>query len=130
MNVEVIGRKASSKDEWLTPPWLVRALGEFDLDPCAPIERPWPTAKVHYTVLDDGLSKPWSGRVWLNPLYGREIGKWLKRLAAHGDVIALTFARTETRAFSDCVWSEADAVLFILGRVRFHNPDGTPGKCS
>lgn len=40
-----------SKDEWLTPPHIIRALGEFDLDPCAPhiSRRPWNTAKRHYT---------------------------------------------------------------------------------
>jgi len=29
-----------NKDEWLTPPYIIKALGEFDLDPCAPINRP------------------------------------------------------------------------------------------
>lgn len=55
------------KDEWLTPPEIIRALGEFDLDPCAPIVRPWDMAKAHYTELDNGLIRPWHGRVWLNP---------------------------------------------------------------
>ena len=31
---------ADSKSEWLTPPEVIAALGEFDLDPCAPINRP------------------------------------------------------------------------------------------
>lgn len=52
-------------DEWLTPPELLRALGPFALDPCAPVVRPWDTAERHYTVEDDGLSIPWVGRVWL-----------------------------------------------------------------
>ena len=43
------------KDEWLTPPEILRALGPFDLDPCAPADRPWPTAALHYTVRDNGL---------------------------------------------------------------------------
>lgn len=37
-------------DEWLTPPEILRALGAFDLDPCAPVVRPWETAAKHYTV--------------------------------------------------------------------------------
>lgn len=52
-------------DEWLTPPEILRALGPFDLDPCAPVIRPWETAATHYTVEDDGLSKPWVGRALL-----------------------------------------------------------------
>jgi hypothetical protein len=38
-----------SKDEWLTPQFIVQALGAFDLDPCAPVNRPWDTARTHYT---------------------------------------------------------------------------------
>lgn len=45
------------KDEWLTPPEIVCALGQFTLDPCSPVSRPWPTAKHHYSKKDDGLSK-------------------------------------------------------------------------
>lgn len=41
-------------DEWLTPPEIVSALGPFDLDPCSPVERPWPTAAQHFTVRDEG----------------------------------------------------------------------------
>lgn len=48
-----------NSEEWLTPPQLLRALGPFNLDPCAPVNRPWDMAARHYTVLDDGLSKPW-----------------------------------------------------------------------
>lgn len=51
-------------NEWLTPPWLLDVLGPFDLDPCSPIRRPWPTADMHYTAEDDGLSQPWHGRVF------------------------------------------------------------------
>ena len=44
----------SMKSEWLTPPDLLSQLPEFDLDPCSPVRRPWPTAKNHYTIEDDG----------------------------------------------------------------------------
>lgn len=60
-------QKNGGHDEWLTPPEILRALGEFDLDPCAPVVRPWETAARHYTVQDDGLALPWEGRVWCNP---------------------------------------------------------------
>lgn len=48
----------ANADEWLTPPSILRALGTFDLDPCAPVNRPWDMASHHYSVADDGLSKP------------------------------------------------------------------------
>ena len=123
-----MGRHQSAnmkKDEWLTPPEILRALGDFDLDPCAPICRPWDTAERHYTVLDDGLSRDWKGRVWCNPPYGREAEKWLARLAEHGNGIALLFARTETRMFFSQVWPKARGVLFIEGRLHFHHADGS-----
>lgn len=113
------------KDEWLTPPWLLHALGPFDLDPCAPVNRPWDTAADHYTHFDDGLIKPWAGFVWLNPPYGRQTGAWLEKLANHPDGgIALIFARTETDMFWRWCWGEADTMLFLRGRLHFHSVDG------
>ena len=111
-------------DEWLTPPEINGALGYFDLDPCSPIVRPWPTAATHYTIEDDGLAQPWEGRVWCNPPFGREAIKWLRRMVKHGDGVALIPARTETAMFYECVWGVADAVLFIKGRPHFHYVDG------
>jgi len=111
-------------DEWLTPPEIVKALGHFDLDPCAPIVRPWETAARHFTVEDDGLVQPWHGRVWCNPPFGREAVKWLRRMAAHGNGVALIPARTETAMFYETVWGAADAVLFMQGRPHFHYVDG------
>lgn len=112
-------------DEWLTPPSILAKLGEFDLDPCAPIIRPWNTATKHYSSTDNGLFLPWYGRVWLNPPFGREAIKWVHKLVAMGNGIALLPARTETKMFYECVWGHADAVLFIKGRPHFHYVDGT-----
>lgn len=116
------------KDEWLTPPDIVRDLGEFDLDPCSPINRPWDTARRHLTIQDDGLSHEWSGRVWLNPPYGRETIRWMEKLALHGNGIALIFARTETKIFFPWVWDYAASVLFLKGRLTFHHVTGEKGK--
>ena len=70
-------------DVWLTPPELLNKLGKFDLDPCAPLDRPWDTATTHFTIHDDGLKQDWQGRVWLNPPYGRGMDRWLEKLANH-----------------------------------------------
>lgn len=113
------------KDEWLTPPEIIKALGEFNLDPCAPINRPWEIADKHYTIEDDGLKQLWEGRVWCNPPYGLEAAKWLDKLSKHGNGIALIFARTETKMFFKYVWDRASAVLFLEGRLYFHHIDGS-----
>lgn len=113
-------------DTWLTPPGIINALGPFDLDPCAaPEPRPWPTAARHLVRADDGLTAPWSGRVWLNPPYSREATRWLARLADHGHGTALVFARTETSWFVEHVWKQATLLLFLAGRLHFHRADGT-----
>lgn len=117
----------STKDEWLTPPDLLAALGTFDLDPCSPVERPWPTAARHLTVLDDGLSVPWSGRVWCNPPYS-EVEPWMAAMARHREGTALVFARCETRWWFDSVWPAASAVLFLKGRLTFYHGDGNASK--
>jgi len=112
-------------DEWLTPPEILAKLGTFDLDPCAPAVRPWDTAAKHYSAADDGLAQPWEGRVWLNPPFGREAVKWLRRMVSHGNGIALIPARTETAMFYECIWDCAHAVCFMKGRPHFHYVDGT-----
>jgi hypothetical protein len=112
-------------DEWLTPPEILNALGEFDLDPCSPINRPWDTAANHYTITDDGLSKPWRGRIWCNPPFGREALKWLRRMVSHGNGVALIPARTETAMFYETVWGVASGVLFLKHRPHFYYVDGS-----
>jgi hypothetical protein len=119
-------------DEWLTPPLLIRALGHFDLDPCAPIERPWPIAANHYTTDDDGLKRMWFGRVWLNPPYGAPtiVTPWLEKMSNWGIGTALIFARTETDMFFRYVWEQATALLFLRGRIHFHHLDGVRAKAN
>lgn len=107
--------------EWWTPPEVFDALGlTFDLDPCAP---PFPFADwlpVHRRISlpDDGLAASWVGRVWLNPPYGYEAGRWVERLADHGWGMALVFSRTDVRWWHRAV-PRADAVCFIEGRLTF-----------
>ena len=118
----------TGKSEWLTPPNIIKSLGSFDLDPCAPVNRPWDTATLHYDIFDNGLIKPWNGRIWLNPPYGDKTAKWLQRMAEHNNGIALTFARTETQMFFESIWYRASALLFLKSRITFYNVDGKPGK--
>jgi len=109
--------------DWITPKPIIDALGPFDLDPCASLCQPWATARDQYTVEDDGLSKEWRGHVWLNPPYGKQASEWINRLADHGDGIALIFARTDTKWFQ-AVATKSSAMLFLAGRVRFHDTRG------
>lgn len=122
--------KTNGHDEWLTPPNIIKALGKFDLDPCAPVHRPWDTARTHFTKKDDGLKMQWFGRIWLNPPYGNETGGWLSKMVEHKNGIALIFARTETLMFFKYVWAEAGAILFMKGRIKFFKSDGSEAEFS
>ncbi len=109
---------------WLTPRWIIDALGPFDLDPCAAVPRPWDCAERNFDASLDGLSRAWDGRVWLNPPFDRyQVGKWIRRLAGHGKGTALLHARTEAEWFEP-VWESARAILFLADRLYFHYPDG------
>lgn len=121
-------RSTTATDEWYTPKEIIDALGRFDLDPCSPVKPLWETAKVMYNKNDDGLSKEWFGRVWLNPPYSRPlIERFVKRLAEHGNGIALLFNRCDSKMFQDVIFEKAIAMKFLRNRIRFFRPDGVRG---
>jgi hypothetical protein len=73
----------------------------------------------------------WEGRVWLNPPFNRYTApQWLRKMAAHGNGIALIAARTETKAFFESVWGKATSILFLDKRPHFHYADGTKAKAN
>lgn len=100
-------------DVWLTPLEIIKALGEFDLDPCG--ESFHKTANHIYE--ERGLDQEWFGRVWLNPPYS-EVETWLNRLVEHGRGIALVFARTEVKWAQEII-PKADSIFFPRGRYYF-----------
>ncbi len=114
MNVTFEGKSSTGKNEWLTPPQLLKKLGDFDLDPCSSVNRPWDTAKRHFTAEDDGLIQEWKGRVFCNPPYDtRLITPFINKCINHKNAIALTFSRTDTRLFQELIFKKADSILFI-----------------
>src|SRR5690606_27372557 len=97
-------------DDYYTPAWLFDALGlTFDLDVASPpggVE--WVPAARFYTVEDDGLSQPWTGRVWMNPPYSRAT-PWVDRFIAHGHGVALLpFAKS---AWFERIWACAEGIV-------------------
>lgn len=128
MNITFEGNSYTGKSEWLTPPKIIHALGEFDLDPCAPVVRPWDMAKKHFSINEDGLRQEWDGRVWCNPPYETQlISQFIKKCILHKNAIALTFARTETKLFQELIFPNAHSILFIKGRLSFHHVTGEQG---
>lgn len=117
--------EATGKVEYLTPKFIIDALGPFDLDPCAPIIRPWDTAKEHFTGEHTGglcgLKMPWHGFVWCNPPYGKRNGEnaFIEKMAVHDNGFALIMPKIDTILWRDIVWPNYSAMLFFYGRVKF-----------
>ena len=116
---------SSKSIEWLTPPKIITkvqtVLGTIDLDPCADENKSVP-AIIYYTKLDDGLSKQWRGRVYMNPPYGKEIDSWVWKLNFEylnnrtTEAIALLPARVDTNWW---MMLREYPVCFIHGRLKF-----------
>ena len=121
-------KTVGNSQTWITPKWIIDTLGPFDLDPCASEQRPWDCAAENLTCI--GLDAPWYRRVWLNPPFDRYVvGKWVRKLAEHGEGTALLHARTEAEWFEP-VWQKAKAILFLANRLHFHYPDGSRAKAN
>ena len=128
MNKTCEKSRNSTTDEWYTPKDIVDSLGQFDLDPCAPISPLWKIAASTYNKEEDGLLKPWMGRVFLNPPYSRPlIEQFIKKMAEHNHGTALLFNRCDNKMFQDVIFPTAKAMLFMRSRIKFYRPDGTRG---
>lgn len=119
-------------DCWYTPPEIVelvrQTLGFIDLDPCADNRKHVP-AKVHYTEADNGLTREWAGKVFMNPPYSCP-GKWIAKLQAEFDsgrvteAIALVPAATDTKWLSPLLSTQA--ICFWKGTIKFLDTDYQP----
>lgn len=117
---------SSKSDEWETPQDFFDELDKefhFTLDPCSTHENT--KCEKHYTREDNGLHQSWAGEtVFMNPPYGREIAKWVKKayyssLEPNTTVVCLIPSRTDTKWFHDyCMKGE---IRFIRGRLKFQN---------
>lgn len=115
---------SSKTDDWATPQdFFDKVQKEFglEIDVCASEENT--KLPLYYTQAMDGLSRSWVGaRCWMNPPYGREIGKWVEKAATGGAsvVVALLPARTDTKYFHEYIYNKPNVeVRFIKGRLKF-----------
>jgi hypothetical protein len=104
----------------------------FDLDPCG---NSLNQNHLHFRTAEEiwttqGLERKWIGRVWLNPPYGKDINRWMERMAGNPEGMALIFMRSDTIWFQDYVLPFASGLYFIRGRIKFFRPDGTESKNS
>lgn len=126
----------SGNNEWYTPATYIEAarqvLGKIELDPASSATaNDVVQAEEYYDIADDGLTLPWSGKIWLNPPYGRDlIAPFIEKLCRHasnGEIeaaIVLVNNATETDWFQTLA-AHADALCFPRSRIRYWNAYGT-----
>ena len=118
---------SSRSDNWPTDPAVYAGLNAefgFDLDPCSSHENH--KCARYFTAEDDGLVQEWTGRVFMNPPYGRTLGEWMRKAWGASQstaelVVCLVPARTDVRWWHE--YAVRGEVRFVKGRLRF-------GDCS
>ena len=135
-----IAQNRNSTVEWYTPRQYVEAarsvLGAFDLDPASSeTANLIVKAEKFYTVDNDGLNKPWRGRVWLNPpftsgLIEQFVDKLLAEINSQNvtSAIVLCDNATETNWFCKLA-ARATVICFTNHRINFIR-DGVQEKGS
>ncbi len=120
---------SSKKMDWCTPQDFFDKLNEefnFVLDAAAS-----PRCRKcanYFTKEDDALSQSWQvgGAVFVNPPYGKEIRKWVRKAASERGafpIVMLIPARTDTSYFHDYIYGKAE-IRFLRGRLKFTDEDG------
>mgnify|MGYP003327534547 FL=1 len=123
----------STTDLWSTPQTFFDQLDakhRFTLDVCAMSHNAkcatWYGPDHVDVERRDGLVQTWAkdangGTVWMNPPYGRTIGRWVCKAFEESQngitVVCLLPARTDTAWFHDCAMR--GEVEFVRGRLKF-----------
>ena len=114
---------SSQNTDWETPSVFFDNLNKefnFDIDVCASSD----TTKCenYFSLEDDAFLHDWTGVCYMNPPYGRDIQRWVKKAAYSAEqgatVVCLLPARTDTRWWHNYVPLAAELRL-IKGRLRF-----------
>lgn len=119
---------SSKTNEWETPQVLFDKLNKefnFDLDVSANEKNK--KCPVYFDISKDGLKQRWhnlsSSACWMNPPYGGQTGKWIKKAYRESlrgvVVVCLIVSSTDRSYWHDYIFPYADEIRFIRGRLRF-----------
>lgn len=113
---------SSKSDMWETPNDFFANLNNefhFEIDVCALPENA--KCDKFFTPEMDGLKQEWKGICWMNPPYGRDIIKWMKKaydsFIGGATVVCLVPARTDTKWWHE--YAMKGEVRFLRGRLKF-----------
>ena len=109
------GLFSSLSVDWKTPKKFYEELNKefhFNDDPC-PIGG------------KGGLDRPWGTKTFVNPPYGKVIGKWIEKGLTESrlnkTIVMLLPSRTDTKWFHDFILPFAKEIRFIKGRLKFND---------
>lgn len=125
----------TGENEWYTPQEHIErartVLGGIDLDPAtSELANQVVRAEKIFTAKDDGISREWHGRVWLNPPYAQPaIAYFADKMASEYESGRVSAAIALTHNYTDTAWfhrlaNACDAICFTRGRIAFESPSG------
>lgn len=134
-NEGVRGTQGTGENEWYTPAEFIElareAMGTIDVDPASnKLAQEVVKARTFYSAKDNGLTKDWNGNVWLNPPYAQpHIADFANKMVSEWKSGRVTAGIVLTHNYTDTAWfqalaSEASAICFTRGRIRFVSPKG------
>ena len=116
------GMFSSNTDLWYTPQDFYEKINKefnFELDVCSDGKNN--KCDKYFTEEEDGLKQKWEGVCWMNPPYGRTIGKWMKKAYESSlegaTVVCLVPSRTDTKWWHD--YAMNGEIRFVKGRLKF-----------
>jgi ParB family transcriptional regulator, chromosome partitioning protein len=125
-----LNKHTPEAQEWYTPPYIIElardVMGSIDTDPAScDLAQEWIKASVFYTLSNSGLSRNWSGNVWLNPPFNN-VKSFVPHLLTNINNLWVTQAILLTHNCTDSRWwhmaaDMAQAVCFTKGRLSFIN---------
>ena len=114
-----------ANDEYFTPKWLFDKLNVmFDLD-VASTYHPLVTVPSYnrFTIEDDGLTKDWHGRVWMNPPFSK-VTPWIEKWLDHGNGLCLIPSLSSNGKWVNKLWDSQAVCALLPSNMRFQCPNG------
>jgi phage N-6-adenine-methyltransferase len=137
---DLSGLKGSVSVEWYTPSRYIEAarkvLGGIDLDPASStLANKTVKARKFYSERDDGLTREWHGRVFVNPPYGKGSGQFATKLVEEYEAGRVSAAVLLINAYGfDSGWFQPlwdHTLCFTDHRIVFTSPQrGTGGPAN
>lgn len=124
---------SSERHDWRTPRELFDSLDRvfrFKLDAAASAQNK--LCECFFSVDANALDQSWNvgGWVWVNPPYGKQVGRWFDKAILESEkgarIVMMCMACTETKWFQSA-WDHCAEIWLLTPRVKFVQPGEKTG---